>query len=858
MATKLLGILFKVFDSLMRPTKIEYRVHNTPLEEYVHNWKHPIIVRRLASGTRAPKADEVQGEYKMGRLTYWAFYIGDTHAKEGRLIYIEKSDAEKLLKVFPNFFKLARQAVYLGSGLLPHGNTYGGKRNKNMRILVLKRGSKYQGMDIEDGSFIFDPKTIQQRGTPIKLGPTSNNFSIFQHLDWDKIAPDVRRMAEQLVDLVKNFDHSKLAHGKTVTYTDKQGVVHEVPGLGLDDQFKAMFLAINPQLAKHPWFVRGASSGTARWIASHAYAPYVSMSCYLAVAFEKWTLPKGKFIGYRHPVIAGASLHAMTVRKVVKLPDAVKGGAVARATGFWRDGEAFTMKGAGVIMPLPDGIDMVVCEDNIKIGRRLASDTVLEADCMVTIIQRYAKSALLGVPYKDFAKMNGDYDGDLVNILPANDIPLIYDNVKLHEKDGVNFKLPRKNADPWSRENVKKLLMNAMSSNMGWATVLHSLYLAKPQAEREALVEKLYPLCQDLAIAMGLSGKAEPSVDTCLAILQYYVQFNVEAIKNVDCDVLATYTAAARIQSLLVSWIGIKQPAWLSMRRAMEAGVMFQTSFPQYLDEMDPDVKTKLESSSKFKRQWAWKISGVEIAGSVPDECFRLNRAPLAQLWDEVVENPDPYAPYTYVPWVEPISLSQEKLGNELCDLFEQHIAVFEVARTQGNINLFDPEDVAIFRNQWRDICLQFADEHFNGDEELCARVLWRTSHERGENRLTGATFLGFPEEAKKIVVKWSGSINAHHCIIAGFKNMEIFKKGYLPNELQGTCKLITIEGKTCVRPIEPIRHHGERLFGYIADIEKGESQQGLSIPPDGTYSYKFKIRKSGTAYYATFDPITC
>lgn len=855
---KVLGILIKVFDAKFRETKIEYRIHGSPLEEFV-GAKHPIIVRKLNYGSRAPKSEDVEDEYKIGRLWYWGFIIGDTHAKEGRIIYMERSDAKALMAKFPDFFKLARHSVYLGSALLAQGNTYGSTRKKNMRILVVKRGTRFNGMVFGDGSIAFNKRTmIPKRGSPIKLGPTSNNFSILQHLDWQSIKADVKMLAGELATLYKNVKHDWLVHGKTVEYTDRWGKVHKVPGLGLDDEYKKMFLEINPQLAKHPWFVRGASSGSARWILSHAWAPYMEMRCYLAVCFDKWTLPSGKYIAYRHPVLAGGSLKAFYQRaKNVTLPDTVLGGAVARITGFWNNGAQFTIKGAGVIMNLPDGIDIVTTEDNIKIGKRVG-DVTLTADAVCVIIQRFQRKALLGVPYAAFQKMNGDYDGDLINIVKADNIPLIYENVKLHEKDGTNFKLPRKNNDPWSVKNVKKLLLNAMSSNMGWATVLHSEYLARPQKDREALVERLYPLCERLAVQMELDRyPKKPSVMACLAIMQAYVQFNVEAIKNVDCDIAETIKTAAQIQSLLQAWINefSKTPNWLVARRALEAGVLFQTSFPLYLDELDPELRSHMQGSKKIKRQWEWKIHGVEIKDSVPDECFRLHRKILASLWDEVVDDADPYAPYTFAPWVEPISQREKRLGEELCDLFRQHILSFDVARTRGIVNLFDPEDVAIFRDQWRDICIDFAEEHFGGDEWKCSRVLWRVSHEIGERRLTGATFLGFPEEAKKIVTKWSGTIRSHNCIVVGLKGFKLYKEG-LPSELQGMCELLVIGGKTCVRPIEAIKGHGERLFGNIADIEKGESQQGLSIPPEGTYSYKFKLRESGSAYYATFEPI--
>jgi len=840
-------VTVKVYDEKFVYTNVKYTIKFHAYGQYIGALEYPLIKRLFPTGVKAPKIDDLPLDVEVDGVEY-ELGPGGTHAKDGELIYISKVDNAKLLAKFP--IDKAEDTVRMMRAVFSNGSVYGGTRKKHMNVMIVKPGTVIDGLPYHDGSAAVSPDICPIQGKPIKLGTTSNNFSIWQHLDWDVIKPDVEGVChDQLLNDAEFFDPKTTIH-RAMPEVQTGVVIARLEHIMDDDSYKRQFLDRCGLLVKHPWFSSGAGSKTARLCMSQLFAPYVGARDYLAVAFDKWTAPEGRWVVYRHPVISDGSVRAIHCGPDDALPTDILWGVVGTLTGFWPSGEWFTAKFGGVVRPLPKGVDIILCDEDIKIGKRMG-DVTLTADAVLTIIQRFDPKAIMGVPFEEGKKMNLDFDGDLINRIDASKMPNIYQNVKDHQDLGVNFKLKLKSNTPWTKRDAARVLLNAMGGSMGWATNLRSWWFSVSKQNRIKMIDKIYDDVVELAASMNLDGKMEPTLECIGGVLQYFVQYMVDSQKNLMCDTSVVYGPAAKLQSHF-SMVTVKSPGYTSLKRAMMAGVGMVTNFPSFTYELDEDIIDKIENDSKYRQQWQYKIHVPPACDGVPSHCFMVNREEIYKIWSVVVVNPNPDGPRTFATWVPTATQADLQGAVELSDLFYKHLTSFNVAKAHGNINLYNPDDVKMFRNQWQDIVIDFVERRFGGDMMRACIAFWRVTHDSADSKISGAAFLGFPNEAMTIVTDYAASNKAHQCIIVGVKNL----MPKLPAKLIGQCEIISTDGKHWLVPSGHIDGLHERCFGYLADVELNEAREGYSWPPEGKYSFTLKIRPSGTAYFGTFEPL--
>jgi hypothetical protein len=845
---KEISVSVRVYDEKFVYTGIEYKIKFAAGPQYLGPLQHPLVKRTFSTGVKAPKIEEIELNVTIEGIPYELGELGSTHAKDGELIYNSVVDGDRMRAMFP--LEKAEDSVRMMRALFSNGSVFGGAHKKRMRIMIVKAGTVIDGMPYHDGSAAASPDLCPIKGKPIKLGTTSNNFSIWQHLDWEVIKPDVEGPChDQLISDLEFFDSKTVVH-RAMPEVGSGVVISRLEHIMDDDSFKRRFLDKCGLLVKHPWFSSGAGSRTARLCLSQLFSPYVSARDYLAVAWNCWTAPEGRWIVYRHPAISDGSVRAIHCGPDDKLPTDILWGIVGTLTGFWIGGEWFTAKFGGVVRPLPDGIDMILCDEDIKIGPRMG-DITLEADAVLTIIQRFAPSAIMGVPYEEGKLMNLDFDGDLINRVMADKLPNIWGNVKDHMDRSANFKLKLKSNTPWSLREAVRVLLNAMGGSMGWATNLRSWWFSVSERGRLDMIPKIYDDIVELASVMNLDGEMEPTLECVGGVLQYFVQYMIDSQKNMMCDTSVVYGAAAKLQSHF-SVVTVKSPGYTSLKRSMMEGVGMVTSFPSFTYELDQDILDKIENDSKYRQQWQYKIHVPPACDGVPAHCFMTNREEIYQIWSRVVVNPNPDAPRIFSTWVPTAAQVDLIAADKLCNLFYLHTMNFSVAKSKGRINLYNPEDVKMFRNQWQDICITFVEKNFGGDMMRACIAFWRVTHDKGDSKVCGAAFLGFPNEAEVVVTQYASSRRAHHCIVVGVKGLMV----NLPESLKGTCEILSTGGKHWIIPDEHIAGLNERCFGYLADVDRKESSEGYTWPPEGKYSFKFAIRPSGTAYFAIFEPL--
>jgi hypothetical protein len=842
-----------VYDEKFVYTGLRYPVQGHAIGQYLGGLEYPIVKRRFSTGIKAPKIDDIPLNVVIGGVPYELGVLGSTHAKDGCLYYVASVDAAKIKARFP--ITKAEDIVRMLRALLSDGTNYGAIHEEHMNIMIVAPGTVIDGIPYEDGSAAVADGWCPIKGKAIKLGSTSNNYTIFQHLDTEKVRPDILECAKRFKEDLEWKDQTHTVHRKNPDLHSSV-VLSRVKGKSDDDSFKARYLKACPALAKHIWFSNGASSESSRLCLSQTYAPYLGAEDFLAIAYHCWTGPEGIWIGYRHPVISDGSVRAMECTGE-ELPADIVGGVVGTLTGFHPSGQWFTAKFAGVIRKLPEGVHMILCDKDLKIGKRLVKSDepyIGEVDAVFTILQRYTRAACLGVPVEEGKKMNLDYDGDLVNRINASDIPNIYANVLEHQELNSNFKLDRKSDTDYTPRDAVRVELNAMGGSMGWATNLRSSWYSVGIAKRLEMLDHIYDDVVELAGLMKLEGTVLPMLQDVGGVLQYFIQYMIDSQKNLLCDTSVVYGAASKIQSGM-SVITEKTAGWVVAARGMREGVAFVTSFPMWTYELPQETLDKALDDGKYRKQWQWKIHNPPACGdSVPAACFNANREYTRQVWEVCVVNPDPVGSRTFTNWVPTIPMQDAVYGVELCDMYLKHFQLFEKARADGDVNQYDTDDVTMYRRQWQDECIAFCNKNFGGDLMRGAIALWRTSCDDGSFKLAAAPFIGFPDQTMEIITGYASTPNAHRCVLVGVKEL----MNTLPPFLEGTCDIITSSGVTYMVPLEKIPGSRERCFGNMAEIESGDAKEGYSWPTAGhRFHYKLNIRRSGTAYDAVFEPLT-
>ena len=836
-----------VYDEKFVYTGCRYPVQGHAIGVYLGGLEYPLVKRHFATGVNAPKIDDLPMYVTIGGVPYELGLLGSTHDKDGVLYYNAVVDGDKIRAKFP--LEKAEDTVRMLRALLSNGRTYGAVHDDKMVVMVVPPGTIIDNLPYEDGSAAVSDKFCPMKGNAIKLGSTSNNYSIFQGLDWDVIRPDVEKCAESFAFDLEWNDQTHTTHRKNPDLSSSV-VLSRIKGKDDDDSFKARFLRANPALAKYIWFSNGASAEGARLCLSQSFSPYIRAEDFLAIAYHTWTVPEGYWIVYRHPVISDGSVRAIHCEPGVELPTDIIGGIVGTLTGFHPSGQWFTAKFAGVIRSLPEGIDMILCQDDIKIGKRLGPITIT-VDAVLTILQRYTRAACMGVPVEEGKKMNLDYDGDLINRIDANLIMLIWGNVLEHQDLSSNFKLTEKSDTPWTQRDALRVELNAMGGSMGWATNLRSWWFSVSTQGRQGMIKHIYEDIVALADIMHLDGEVTPTAFGIEGVLQYLVQYMIDSQKNLKCDTSIVYGVMATLQSHF-SVVTVKSAGYTSANRSMHEGVAFVTSFPKFLYEATEDELFLIENDPKYRKQWQYKMLIPGACDGVPAQCFAINREYTKQVFDITVRNPDPMGSRTFSNWVPMPTNLDGMHAIQLCDLYLNHFNNFERARAKGDVNPYDSEDVNMYRNQWQDECINFANAFFDGDRKRAAHAFWRAICDDGGYKLSGACFIGFPEECMEIVTSYATTLKAHRCVLVGVQH----SMAVLPEKLSGTCEIVNGGGRVWMAPLEDIPGMHERFFGHMAEVTLREGREGYSWPTVGKFSYKLNMRQSGTAYDATFEPL--
>jgi hypothetical protein len=844
-------VLTQQEDGTFVASGVTYDREGTALAQYCPEWAHPILKVKYQTGANAPISEEEWDAInakltRQGRKplpvskkfatsivwddgTYISGVIGTTSVKDGVVLYVHTDDAKLVYAKFDVFYKKAEDVVRLSRALLADGSTYGYTRTQ-MRIAIVKKNTVLSnGIVVGDGLAVINQKVFPESTGEIKLGLNDGHYSVYNTCDWENIKEDVTARSEVFKEEMARGDWVKILNAVVMA----------------DDPRRAQLLKLCPALWRHPYVGGEAlSSKSAVTLGNWMHAPWVETEVKYIIATEKVTgLPAGNWSFHRFPMLLGSN-RTVEVEEYTPIPDSVVCGHTSTLTGFWEEGSAFTAKVGGVVVSeMPKGYEdcqVIMCPEDLKMGE-LVAGTTWNADVTLTVIQKFSRDCIVGMPPELWALVNGDYDSDLGYFTNHKDTPQLFKEIKRISKHGRNFKFKKKSILPYTIENANKVMSNAMAQDMGFATNLrwwwHSLSVRKQTEYMGDVIRTVQGIHARMNVEQEWKGTLIGIDETLSAAVQY----QVDSIKNLYCNTRFLHDALCGFQSNMLG-ITKKNPGYTVNKRS---GIAYSVSIPTLLSEMDEDMKALVANNRKYKKTYEYRINIPDICDGTPVQIYKLHRPIIEEIWHKLEMRPNPLPSRNFANWVAPVSPEAHMYAHMLVEKFKRHVSKYEVLRQTGDFNPSNPEDSEQYVSQWVMECKKHAKTYFDGNMMACAKALWRELHQDGTPRkVFGALFDGFFQETCALVAENALTPRAVRCILVGWKDYD-----KTPADFTCVAQVFSEKGKTIVNPEGHVRME-------VAKVDKKDGDRGFSIPAPGMYMVHCELTVSKTAYHAAFEPL--
>ncbi len=820
---------------------LTYDVKGTAIKYFIPDFNE-VLVKQFIAQSGTPSLDDLLQPVHHDGHTYLPNYLGSTSAKSGNVYYVREEDAPKLLATFPELYQYRDDVYRQMRALAPHGETYGYVEGK-IRVKIVPEGTVVHDIILMDGHSVVESDFVPRWGNAIELRATFNHFNVWHRMKWAVIEPAVIETTKRIREDIANGEFDDL--------------VTVIMRLGLEDELRQRFISVAPQLARHPFFRDNVSEIGGRIMASNSTAPYISngdeaIGDFMAVPYYALTLPLGeKFLIGRQPVISPRSIAAVEGSGAL-LPNIVRGAVVYTFTGKTSEGKLISIKAAATMLDAKLGADIVTCDKNVKIGHCV--DVTLDCDGVFTIIQRFAVSSLLGIPWDMLKAMNGDGDGDLIFVIHC----LLYmmpfwEEAQRLSKKGKLFKFPKaKEKVAWTPTSAMQMIRNNMLSDMGWSTMLQFWYWSMGEDFMRDTAEELYPFALGIWNAMGMrEDPPKCSVEGIDQILTLFIQYNIDAQKSIWCDPERTRRAAAKFQSKILRLMGNHSSGYTAFKR----GKAYRTTGTCFVSELDPAFVAAVELDSKLKQTWTWKMAIPDSIDGVPVKIYRLVRDDIGALYKKFASHSnDPLDHRTFASWAPDPGKEFLDHGYLLTAMYRKHISRMEAARQTGDFHPELHEETHVFRMKWQETVNKYLRDNQLEDKRMfVAQGLWRASHLQPEQDLSGAVFVGMTEEAYATAQGWKDGIAMCRCILIGVKAMWQDHGLTPPSILDNKVEVFVENGLTYVMMTDGT---AKGMILKCAAVDNKTVKLGYRHPQEGLYHMKADILPVSTAFSAAFEPI--
>lgn len=731
------------------------------------------LIDWLAKGREAPCAEDLQAPVLALGTEFQGWYGWGSAVKTGTTIGLAND-----ILVDCGLLKIAERGIKTGRMLLNQG-LYGGLVG-SFRIKVVTAGTMINGYPLADGHSLIR-RSLAEDGdsemSRIVLGNARQSYQMWQRIPWtDELEGELKPIiAESLV---------KLASPSEWVY--QQG--------GQWDERKAL-LDAEPAMEKHPYIAQAFG----RAFADHAarIATTVNVPCTVKVAVPTTvarTTIGGPAAFVRYPVDSNGSIQATD--EIANL-DEQERVAELEVVQYTIASKAMMANGCFGIVDdnlMPDGVDIVLCRDDIKMGSTKLG--LYEIEGVVSYNQWFAKGCAIGMnPEWSKKRMGLDYDGDLVFVYDLDELPVLYKAIE----GLIPGETPKLKKTKSGLDARPQMIVNSMKNIVGFATNIssHSFCIA----DREFLARKL-------------GFKSESSMN---AALNWFIKVGTDGFKTM-VDLADVERQLVILQGNLVRLLRKGAP-WCRWPNdwAFRRGVpsIWNTS----MDENE-------------------KANGVPAAfdGTIAKICGLTLPSMAAALEGKDIVEVKPLGAYKN--WAPMVS---EILQDGI------HTLQLEYNARVRRVNFTSPEDIGRFRMWWQELLAEWTEA--NGiSPEVASYALWREAHStRSDNSSGASVFMGFPELSTKIVTDKPGynKDKPAPTLVVGLNYVFDTPPDYLETAVEIREIAVPTKGRRVIRTVLIAQVEGKRdaKLPYPAEM-LGMVDRRSAAPGPGMYDAV--IRKAG------------
>jgi len=699
---------------------VETRVlHNVPVVELAPDEKLVLVDWRAADDAK-PTLEQLMNPVLYQGVSYHGAWAWGSSVKQAFTIGAEH-DLPKLWGHTFDEDAMRFMRLLFGEGV--NGGLVADQADP-LKIKVVKAGRKVNGLHPVQDGFGYIRRSVAEAGmndnARIVLSYSRDSAQFAQRLPLSILGTLMPSIKDRLTTLCEPGSRGL----STLTQ------LHE----------KQQWVQMDSDMVKHPYVAnaldRTSSDAFARGCMSVPTNSNVRVAIPANVARIATDVP---LVAYRYPIDAWSSIQAVEAEGSAAELSRIGGMEVIQFTlankGFYASGCLGVLDDA----EMPEGVDIVLCADNIKL--RIGNPNkrrhvgMIDFTGVMTFNQRFDAGSAIGVGYKWFSSvMGGDFDGDLLTFFGAEDcgqdeFEVMFSAVQEFPEQGSPKML--KSKIRLSEEGRAKFAFNSMINLVGFASNLQASTFSV--TDREAL-------------ALGIGFKSVEAMDDyfrqvmALAVDGYksskvYIERDG---KKVLMTIPQTEENLGRIQTKIVGFLGGLAP-WNGWTRS-ETWFKHQVPFviEQTIGKGAYQVAGRREPIYLDKRERKGSVRPVH--NTLIAEIARVALPALAhELGTTVAVRPLAY----FKGWAPESTEAEIEIAAEYVDWYTYNAP---------RVSWSDGADVQSFKNRCRIRFKRFVAAHQMSDEVALAAVWNRAHSSRSSLSGAGAPFMAAPELAAEIV----------------------------------------------------------------------------------------------------------
>ena len=659
-------------------------LRNVPIVELYPN--EPVcVIDWIVADSQRPDEDEIRVPVPYNGQMLFGLYAWGSAVKRGQTIGLVR---DVLVQDGP--LTEVERAIKAGRMLLGQG-IYGGLKG-TFTIDVLAEGVKVGSNWTADGQGMIR-RSVALAGyngaDKIRLGRGKQSYQMWQRLPWSaELQAELKPIIDEtLHDLA--ISHKWLRDHKDATWDEKKALTD------LDPE----------RMILHPYIAGAISRASGEDMFRVATTVDIPTSVRIAVATHavKRAAVVGRHTLVRYPVDANGSIQAVegyAEKEAARIAELeviqhclASKKAMANGTLIVVDDDE-----------MPEGVDIVLCVDDIKMGSKAHGRREVEG--VLAFNQWFDAGSAMGVnPEWARERMGLDYDGDLVFDYAMTEFPKTYAAVEALPPQETP-KLMKSHHRIKTNDRRAVMAVNSMCNIVGFATNMMS---------------STFAVADRIGLAKEMGYRSLEELDYHLNRL---IKIGTDGFKTMEWDREKTQKQLVFLQKAIRLALSRSAP-WTRWKRSEWA---FRRGVPEFYAE-DNKPGDKITAMN-------WVPSFFD--GTVAQIC-RLTLPSLKAILGVPIEQ-KPLSAYRN--WALPV------------DEFNLAVAHEMQMRYNGRAkrtNWQDPNEVKKFRMWWQDELRNWTETMELTNLE--ASALWREAHSAKSDEASGASvFIGFPEECRWII----------------------------------------------------------------------------------------------------------